>query len=242
MAKIETNSVYYYHNDHLGTPQKMTDANQTVVWAADYKPFGEATVTVSTITNNLRFPGQYYDAETGTLYNYFRDYNPVIGGYLEADRIGLRGGINLYRYVGNNPVKFTDPYGLLMPGSRPDAGTIDQPNLNFPPHTPDLPDPTGNTVGNSIVYGMLGGAARGAISGATLGAEEGGAPSAAIGAVVGAILGAGGGFITGASKGLITQALVSPKQQGENPSVPIYPIPFSPPEVPYPSHGSNPCS
>ncbi len=53
------------HNDHLGTPQKMTDASGTVVWAADYKPLGEATITVSTITNNLRFPGQYYDVEAG---------------------------------------------------------------------------------------------------------------------------------------------------------------------------------
>jgi uncharacterized protein RhaS with RHS repeats len=58
------------HNDHLGTPQKMTDSSGTVVWAADYKPFGEVTITVSTITNNLRFPGQYYDAETGLNYNY----------------------------------------------------------------------------------------------------------------------------------------------------------------------------
>lgn len=90
----------------------MTDSSGTVVWSADYKPFGEVTVTVSTITNNLRFPGQYYDAETGTLYNYFRDYNPVTGGYLEADRIGLRGGINLYRYVGNNPLYWIDPLGL----------------------------------------------------------------------------------------------------------------------------------
>ena len=100
------------HNDHLATPQKMTDSSGTVVWAADYKPFGEATITVSTITNNLRFPGQYYDAETGLNYNYFRDYNPVIGRYVQADPIGLTGGINLYRYVGNHPVKRVDPFGL----------------------------------------------------------------------------------------------------------------------------------
>jgi RHS repeat-associated protein len=100
------------HNDHLGTPQKMTDSSGQVVWAADYKPFGEATITVSTITNNLRFPGQYYDAETGLNYNYFRDYNPVIGRYVEKDPIGQRGGFNLYRYVGNNPNNRKDPYGL----------------------------------------------------------------------------------------------------------------------------------
>lgn len=100
------------HNDHLGTPQKMTDTSGSVVWSADYKPFGEATITVSTITNNLRFPGQYFDAETGTHYNYYRDYNPIIGRYIEADPIGIEQGDNhLYVYVGNNPVIFIDPYG-----------------------------------------------------------------------------------------------------------------------------------
>jgi RHS repeat-associated protein len=79
------------HNDHLGTPQKMTDSTGAVVWSVDYKPFGEASITVSTITNDLRFPGQYYDAETGLNYNYFRDYNPTIGRYIEADPIGMQG-------------------------------------------------------------------------------------------------------------------------------------------------------
>ncbi len=87
----------YYHNDHLATPQKKTDSSGVVVWSADYKPFGEATVTVSTITNNLRFPGQYYDPETGLNYNLNRDYNPVLGRYIEKDPIGFRGGINYMR-------------------------------------------------------------------------------------------------------------------------------------------------
>jgi RHS repeat-associated protein len=112
LAKMEGANTYYYHNDHLATPQKMTDASGAVVWAADYKPFGEATVTISTITNNLRFPGQYFDAETGLNYNYYRDYNPAIGKYLQADPIGLRGGVNPYRYVQNNPVNNIDPLGL----------------------------------------------------------------------------------------------------------------------------------
>ncbi len=113
---------YYYHNDHLGTPQKLTDATGTVVWFADYKPFGEATITESTITNNLRFPGQYYDAVTGLNYNYYRDYNPTIGRYIESDPIGIRRGKNhLYVYVANNPAKFTDPWGLKN-YSNPDLG------------------------------------------------------------------------------------------------------------------------
>ena len=113
LAKIEGVSVYYYHNDALGTPQKMTDSTGAVVWAADYKPFGEATITVSTITNNLRGIGQYFDVETGLLYNYFRDLNPAIGKYIEADPIGLNGGINPFVFVGNNPLLFFDPFGLL---------------------------------------------------------------------------------------------------------------------------------
>jgi RHS repeat-associated protein len=113
LAKLEGVNTYYYHNDHLGTPQKMTDASGTVVWAADYKPFGEATVTVSTITNNLRFPGQYYDAETGLHYNYFRDYDPAIGRYKQADPIGIKSGKNhLYIYTSDNPIMLTDFYGL----------------------------------------------------------------------------------------------------------------------------------
>jgi RHS repeat-associated protein len=100
------------HSDHLA-PVKMTDSTGQVVWAADYKPFGEATVTVSTITNNLRFPGQYFDAETGLHQNGFRDYSPPRGGYIEADPVGIGYGFNhLYNYVGQKPTKATDPYGL----------------------------------------------------------------------------------------------------------------------------------
>ncbi len=65
---------YFYQNDHLGTPQKLTAQNGMVVWAAQYSAFGEATIDTEHITNHLRFPGQYYDTETGLHYNWFRYY------------------------------------------------------------------------------------------------------------------------------------------------------------------------
>ena len=105
--------VYYFHNDHHGTPQVLTDAMGTIVWKATYDPFGEAIIFVQTVENPFRFPGQYFDAETGLHYNYFRYYDPTTGRYITPDPIGLEGGINLFAYVGN-PINWTDPFGLEM--------------------------------------------------------------------------------------------------------------------------------
>ena len=58
---------YYYINDHLFTPQKMVNTSGNTVWQADWDSFGEVNLTVNTVENNLRFPGQYYDSETGFL-------------------------------------------------------------------------------------------------------------------------------------------------------------------------------
>ena len=105
--------IYFFHSDHLGTPQKLTDETGTVVWEADYRPFGNASLPVSGVTNNIRFPGHYFDAETGLHYNYFRDYDPFIGRYTQSDPIGLYGGANVYSYVSANPISKIDPSGLF---------------------------------------------------------------------------------------------------------------------------------
>ena len=185
MAQIENSgTVYFIHPDHLNTPQKMTDANQNIVWDNEQQPFGEtalpaltslgfnaskqfqmtlnggpnysyviqtttnlspanwvslATNTVPftftdagaqnfharfyrvlylpnanlvSVTNNLRFSGQYFDAESGLNYNMMRNYDPTMGRYIENDPIGLAGGIDPYVYVANNPFNHVDSFGL----------------------------------------------------------------------------------------------------------------------------------
>jgi RHS repeat-associated protein len=112
LAMIRQGNVYYFHNNNLGTPQVLTDASGNVVWKALYNPFGMTQITIQTVENPFRLPGQYYDAETGLHYNYFRYYHPKIGRYLTPDPIGLAGGINLWAYVAGNPVNRTDSLGL----------------------------------------------------------------------------------------------------------------------------------
>src|SRR3990170_8306970 len=75
-------------------------------------PFGGTQILVESIENPFRFPGQYYDQETGLHYNYFRYYDPTTGRYVTPDPIGLEGGINLWPYVASNPINRIDPYGL----------------------------------------------------------------------------------------------------------------------------------
>jgi RHS repeat-associated protein len=124
-----TANYYYYQNDHLGTPMKLLNQSGVTVWSATYDSFGKATVDPSsTITNNLRFPGQYYDAETGLHYNWARYYDPTTGRYVTSDPIGLRGGFNTYTYVHGRPLMYIDPYGLFGMADMP---TIPQGVVDF---------------------------------------------------------------------------------------------------------------
>jgi RHS repeat-associated protein len=112
VAVLNGSTLYYLHDDMLGTPQLATDRNQNIQWQASYDAFGQASVS-GTVTQNLRFPGQYFDVESGWNHNGFRDYLPAIGRYAEPDPLGRLGsGNDLYAYVYDNPTNLIDPLGL----------------------------------------------------------------------------------------------------------------------------------
>jgi len=106
--------VYYFHNDQIGTPLELTDSEGEIVWQVTYRSWGviEST-TVNEINQPLRFPGQYFDDETGLHYNTFRYYDPEVARFTTQDPIGLLGGTNLYGYAPNS-TGWLDPLGWCV--------------------------------------------------------------------------------------------------------------------------------
>ena len=149
-----TMTVFHVHTDHLNTPRKITtNAGAPVLkWKWDPTPFGEGNPVEpnGAFKYNLRFPGQYFDAESNLSYNYFRDYDAALGRYVESDPIGLAAGVNTYGYVKGMPLSHVDPLGLQTAGpcpmgqrSRPLPGAtngyqcVDDPDAaNDPPYCP----------------------------------------------------------------------------------------------------------
>jgi RHS repeat-associated protein len=133
--------VYDVHTDHLDTPRRLTDAAGAEVWVAEMAAFGEAFVEedpdgdLAEVAFHVRFPGQYFDAETGLHYNRFRYYSAELGRYISPDPIGqlfdnaspsmalafsIGEGFEVeptptnhpYSYVDNDPISWIDPLGL----------------------------------------------------------------------------------------------------------------------------------
>lgn len=134
-------SAFYIHADRINTPRVMTNSSKAVDWIWQSGPFGDGVATVISGSGlNLRLPGQYYDTETGDHYNYFREYSPGTGRYLESDPIGLGGGVNTYAYVTDNPMRFTDPFGLCSKKNNQTTSVVPVPGYKSP----------GNCIDNSL--------------------------------------------------------------------------------------------
>ena len=87
---LKNASYHYLITDHLGTPQLAINSAGEQSWKITSDAFGNSELDANNqITMNLRFPGQYYDEETGLTYNYFRDYDAKTGRYIQNDPIGL---------------------------------------------------------------------------------------------------------------------------------------------------------
>jgi len=123
-------TLLYLHIDHLATPRLATDISSTVVWRWEGNAFGNIPPNEDADNNgiltriNLRFPGQYYDQESGLHYNWNRYYDPRTGRYITSDPIGLLGGLNPYAYAANNPLYWIDPLGLYNGWAGPAAKVL----------------------------------------------------------------------------------------------------------------------
>lgn len=114
IALVRSGAIYYVHSDQLGTPRAVTAAGSaTPVWSWSFagNPFGEQAPAGS-FANQMRFPGQYFDPESGLDYNYRRDYSAAIGRYVESDPIGIAGDTATYAYAWSRVFTRIDSVGL----------------------------------------------------------------------------------------------------------------------------------
>jgi RHS repeat-associated protein len=125
----------FIHTGQIDEPLAVTNSSQALVWNAYIDPYGTANfIGTPTEALDMRLPGQSVQAETeGLSQNGWRDYDPSLGRYVEADPLGIDAGQNVYAYVDGDPLNFIDPMGLAgIPFAPP-------PNLPGGPYTPAGP-------------------------------------------------------------------------------------------------------
>jgi RHS repeat-associated protein len=123
-----TPTLLMVHTDHLGRPIRLTDATKATVWQATYKPWGETQSISGTRSNNLRFPGQYFQIETNLAYNWHRHYDPVTGRYTQPDPLRFVDGPSVYAYANSSPWMKTDRSGRELDGGARPANCGTDPN------------------------------------------------------------------------------------------------------------------
>nr|WP_308295033.1 RHS repeat-associated core domain-containing protein [Streptomyces sp. NK08204] len=137
--------------DLVGTPSELIDEQGEIAWRTRSTLWGTTAWAVNSTTYTpLRFPGQYYDPETGLHYNYFRHYDPETARYLTPDPLGLSPAPNPAAYV-QNPYTWTDPLGLApckAPTGDSESSLVEGKGLEDKPRrwTADLSHVTGKTA------------------------------------------------------------------------------------------------
>jgi RHS repeat-associated protein len=113
IAVTRGSSTYFYHADALGSVSELTDSGGAVAKSYIYDSFGSVLDQSGTVENSYTYAGRELDSESGLYYFRTRYYDPRIGRFLRKDPVGLIAGVNLYAFVGNNPVNRFDPWGLF---------------------------------------------------------------------------------------------------------------------------------
>ncbi|GAA0687565.1 alpha/beta fold hydrolase [Dyella marensis] len=120
-------SVNYVTTDQTGSPRAVSDNAGNLIWQNPYKSnaWGDQPTLSNGYSLNIRSVGSYYDPETGMIYNLNRYYDPNTGRFMQADPVGIAGGINPYAAVSNNPLNRIDPDGLrdIFVGGADDASS-----------------------------------------------------------------------------------------------------------------------
>jgi RHS repeat-associated protein len=191
MAMVESGEVYTYHFNAVGSTVAMTDAGQNIVNMYAYTPFGVIAYEVEQIEQPFKFVGQYgvMTELNGLYYMRARYYDPEIGRFISEDPIGFAGGdVNLYAYVGNNPILIIDPNGRC-----PWCAVVGAFSGAVGGFT------SGLISGDGSVTAAIAGGAAGAFAGAAIGLFNPFAGSAAgevAGSIIGGIVGGGVGGVT----------------------------------------------
>jgi RHS repeat-associated protein len=110
-GNVHTESArFWYHTDHHGTAEAMTNSSGATVWQANYTGHGELLSKTGSIAGPAVYTGKEFDEAVG-LYNFnIRWYDPDLGRFINEDP--ARDGINWHIYCSNNPVRFMDAWGL----------------------------------------------------------------------------------------------------------------------------------
>jgi RHS repeat-associated protein len=153
-----TRTVYTVQTDHLGSPFQVRTLAGQVVWRWESEAFGRTPPNEDVdgdgnkLTLNLRFPGQYFDRESGLHYNWHRYYSPRLGRYVQVDPIGIAGGLNVYEYARSNPLSYTDPLGLWSIGFELYGGIGGGINASYSNGTLELTGRVGVGLGGGFGY------------------------------------------------------------------------------------------
>ncbi|MEX2964259.1 RHS repeat-associated core domain-containing protein [Microbulbifer sp. TYP-18] len=181
-GQVQGTTLTYLHTDHLNTPRIGTNSSEAIVWRWDSDAFGRLAPNndpdsdTNPTTVNLRFPGQIKGEEAPHYYNYYRDYDPTLGRYIQSDPIGLGGGLNTYAYVSGSPMMWVDPLGLdglLTIASHNNGATSGSHLVAGHSWLSYTPLKTDGSYGNPITSGTWGNNPNGQGNGLHIGLEDG---------------------------------------------------------------------